>query len=137
MKTGGTVSEEEYYCIAWCYILDKNFAFKMGRFETLLDIEIGHFTSDQSSHQHSTSDLFQIYMSLAGVQAAVLPYLTWHSSMLAGDLSSSHGMGKHWLVNMQQIQGRIEEVREILRYVFTRITDTLFRSLARIRRGKG
>lgn len=117
MKTGGTVCEEEYYCVAWCYILDKNFAFRMGRFETLLDIEIGHFTSGQPSHQHSTSDLFRIYMSLAGVQAAVLPYLTWHSSMLTGGLSSSHGMGKHWLVNMQQIQERIEQVREIPRYV--------------------
>ncbi|KAJ5260045.1 hypothetical protein N7497_011137 [Penicillium chrysogenum] len=110
MKTGGTVCEEEYYCVAWCYILDKNFAFRMGRFETLLDIEIGHFTSGQPSHQHSTSDLFRIYMSLAGVQAAVLPYLTWHSSMLTGGLSSSHGMGKHWLVNMQQIQERIEQI---------------------------
>ncbi|OQE19260.1 hypothetical protein PENFLA_c019G10954 [Penicillium flavigenum] len=110
MKTGGTVSEEEYYCVAWCYILDKNFAFKMGRFETLLDIEIGHLTSAQSSHQHSTSDLFQIYISLAGVQAAVLPYLTWHSSMLTGGLLSSHGMGKHWLVNMQQIHERIERI---------------------------
>ncbi|CAG8896568.1 unnamed protein product [Penicillium egyptiacum] len=110
MKTGGAVSEEEYYCVAWCYVLDKNFAFKMGRFETLLDIEIGHFTSLLSSHQHYTSDLFQIYMNLAGVQAAVVPYLRGRSSMLPDGLSSSHGIGKHWLVNMQRIQERIERI---------------------------
>lgn len=131
------MSEEEYYCVAWCYILDKDFAFKMGKFETLLDIEIGHFTSDQSSHQHSTSDLFQIYMSLAGIQADVLPYLTWRSSMLTGGLSSSHGIGKHWLVNMQQIQERIERARKPPGPISTCITDLLFRSRARIRHGKG
>ncbi|KOS46929.1 hypothetical protein ACN38_g2120 [Penicillium nordicum] len=110
MKTGGTVSEEQYYCVAWCYILDKNFAFKMGRSKPLLDIDLGHFISNRSSHQHPTSDFFQIYMSLARVQAALVPYLRGCSSTLTSDLSSSHGIGKLWLVNMQQIQERIEHI---------------------------
>ncbi|KAJ5375525.1 hypothetical protein N7517_007531 [Penicillium concentricum] len=111
IKTGGLVSEEQYYCLAWCYILDKNFAFKMGRSRTLLDIELPHITSNLPSDQDPTSDLFQIYMSLAKVQAALVPYLRRRSSMLAGSsLSSSHEAGKHWLVNMQQIQERIEHI---------------------------
>ncbi|OQE05093.1 hypothetical protein PENVUL_c027G02482 [Penicillium vulpinum] len=108
LKTGGAVSEEQYYCVAWCYMLDNNFAFKMGRLKILLDIEIGHFTSNISSHQHPTSDLFQIYMGLASVQAAVVPYIRGHS--FGGGLSSSHGIGKYWLVNMQQIQDKIEHI---------------------------
>ncbi|KGO54149.1 hypothetical protein PEX2_025510 [Penicillium expansum] len=87
-----------------------NFAFKMGRSKTLLDIEIGHFISDQPGHQHPTSDLFQIYMTLARVQAALVPYLRGRSSILTGDLSSSHGIGKLWLVNMQQIRERIDHI---------------------------
>ncbi|KAJ5205456.1 hypothetical protein N7472_001904 [Penicillium cf. griseofulvum] len=111
MKIGGAVSEEQYYCLAWCYILDKNFAFKIGRSKSLLDLELAHITSDQSSDQYPTSDLFGIYISLARVQAALLPYLSGRSSALTGGgLSFSHGMGKHLLVNMQQIQGRIEHI---------------------------
>lgn len=113
MKTGGTVSEEQYYCVAWCYILDQNFAFKMGRSKPLLDIELGHFISDLSDHQHPTSDFFQIHVSLARIQAALVPYLRGQSSFLTGGLSSSHGIGKLWLVNMQQIQERIEHVRNL------------------------
>lgn len=123
MKTGGVVSEEQYYCVAWCYMLDRNFAFKMGRSKTLLDIEIGHFISDQPGHQHPTSDLFQIYMTLARVQAALVPYLRGRSSILTGDLSSSHGIGKLWLVNMQQIRERIDHVRKLLSRLFTCNTD--------------
>ncbi|KAJ5504862.1 hypothetical protein N7463_007736 [Penicillium fimorum] len=111
INTGGAVSEEQYYCVAWCYILDKNFAFKMGRFKTLLDIELPHITSALPSHQNPASDLFEIYMSLARVQAALIPYLGGRSSMLtAGGLSPSHEIGKHWLVNMQQIQEKIEHI---------------------------
>ncbi|CRL21800.1 Fungal transcriptional regulatory protein, N-terminal [Penicillium camemberti] len=110
IKMGGTVSEEQYYCVAWCYILDKNFAFKMGRSKPLLDIELGHFISDLSGHRHPTSDLFQIYMSLARVQSALVPYLGGRSSILTVGLSSSHGIGKSWLVNMQQIRERIEHI---------------------------
>lgn len=137
MKTGGAVSEEQYYCVAWCYILDKNFAFKMGKSKPLLDIEIGHFTSNLSNHQHSTSDLFQIYMSLAGVQAAVVPYLRGRSSMLTGGLPSSNGIWQHWLANMRQIQERIERVRKLLGHIFICITDSLLRSWVHIRPGKG
>lgn len=138
MKTGGTVSEEQYYCVAWCYILDKNFAFKMGRSKPLLDIDLGHFISNRSSHQHPTSDFFQIYMSLARVQAALVPYLRGCSSTLTSDLSSSHGIGKLWLVNMQQIQERIEHVRiQLLGLVFTCTTDLLLRFPVHIPRGGG
>lgn len=136
MKTGGTVSEEQYYCVAWCYILDKNFAFKMGRSQPLLDIELAHFISDLSGHQHPTSDLFQIYMSLARVQSALVPYLRGRSLVFTGDLSSSHGIGKLWLVNMQQIRERIEHVRSLLGHIYTCTTDLLLRYRVHIRPGE-
>ncbi|KXG50367.1 Transcription factor [Penicillium griseofulvum] len=111
VKIGGALSEEQYYCLAWCYILDKNFSFKMGTSKSLLDIELPHITSGMSSHQHRTSDLFGIYTSLARVQATLLPYLRGRSLALAGGgLLYSHGMGEHLLVNMQQIQERIEHI---------------------------
>ncbi|KAJ5519206.1 hypothetical protein N7453_001628 [Penicillium expansum] len=100
--------------ITVCWELTKaacrKFCFQDGRSKTLLDIEIGHFISDQPGHQHPTSDLFQIYMTLARVQAALVPYLRGRSSILTGDLSSSHGIGKLWLVNMQQIRERIDHI---------------------------
>lgn len=136
IKMGGTVSEEQYYCVAWCYILDKNFAFKMGRSKPLLDIELGHFISDLSGHQHPTSDLFQIYMSLARVQSALVPYLRGRSSILTVGLSSSHGIGESWLVNMQQIRERIEHVRSLLGDIYTCTTDLLFRFRVHIRPGE-
>ncbi|KAJ5173807.1 uncharacterized protein N7500_001738 [Penicillium coprophilum] len=111
IKVGGALSVEQYYCVAWCYILDKNFAFKMGRSKTLLEIELPHLISDLPGRQHTTSDLFQIYMGLARAQAALVPYLRGRSSMsTGGGLLSSHEVGKHWLVNMQQIQERIEHI---------------------------
>jgi hypothetical protein len=136
-KIGGAVTEEQYYCLSWCYILDKNFSFKMGRSKSLLDIELPHITSDMSSHQHPTSDLFGIYISLARVQAALLPYLRGRSlALTGGGLSFSHGMGKHLLVNMQQIQERIEHVRRPIDYISTCTTDSLLRSRVHIRPGK-
>ena len=83
----------------------------MGRFKTLLDIEFGPIKSDLSSHQHPMSDLLQIYVRLAKVQAAVVPYLGGRSLRLTGaGVSSFQGIGKHLLVNMQHIQERIEHV---------------------------
>ncbi|KAJ6019845.1 hypothetical protein N7522_000553 [Penicillium canescens] len=114
MKTGGSLSEEQYYCLAWCYMLDTNFAFKMGRFKTLLDIHIGHFTLGLFSYRRPIADLFQIHMALAGVQAAVVPYLKGRSSMsIGGDLATLHGIREHWLADMQLIQERIEHVSRL------------------------
>ncbi|KAF7170963.1 hypothetical protein CNMCM6106_005501 [Aspergillus hiratsukae] len=67
------VTEEEYYCTMWCYMLDRNYAWKLGKSDCLLKLEPG-------IDDTSVSELFSIYMELAHVQSVLIPFLKDESS---------------------------------------------------------
>ncbi|KAH1649835.1 hypothetical protein KXX16_007812 [Aspergillus fumigatus] len=62
------VTEEEYFCVMWCYMLDRNYAWKLGRFDCFLSVVPG-------IDDTPVSELFSIYMELAHVQSVLIPFL--------------------------------------------------------------
>lgn len=111
IRQRGTISESEYYCFIWCYMLDKNYAFKLGRSKGLLDVELGFSSHDMPLHHRHMSEYLSINVDLARVQAAILPYLGMDPRrILRETFSNFDSFGEHLIVQMQHIQTRIEKV---------------------------
>ncbi|GFF41808.1 hypothetical protein IFM46972_06666 [Aspergillus udagawae] len=98
------VTEEEYYCAMWCYMLDRNYAWKLGRSGYFLNVE-------PSIDDAPVSELFSIYMELAHVQSVLIPFLNDESSSdreTAGQ-SFSHARIQLFL-KMDGIRGKIDQI---------------------------
>lgn len=107
---GGSLSEEEFYCFAWCYMLDKNYTFKLGRSVPLLNFNLEMRTLQLQIDRHSMTENILLNMELAEVQAMLIPYLGNSPSNRTINIASFHDIGQHILVQINQIQARIDEV---------------------------
>ncbi|OJJ35383.1 hypothetical protein ASPWEDRAFT_109908 [Aspergillus wentii DTO 134E9] len=103
----GKATEEEYYCFMWCYMLDRNYVFKLGRTRCFLDIQL---PSDTSVNHRPMGELLQIYVDLARVQAAVIPYL---QSQSGSEDASLHAFKGSLLQQMQRIHERIDHIASL------------------------
>lgn len=74
-------TEEEHYCVLWCYMLDRSYAWKLGRFRCFLDFNIGAIEQDSLPF----SELLKVYLRLAQVQDSLIPFLGSLTSSLDGE----------------------------------------------------
>ncbi|KAL3468254.1 hypothetical protein BJX64DRAFT_9 [Aspergillus heterothallicus] len=111
--TGGTegkldlsgVSEEEYYCFMWCYTLDRNYAWKIGSPLVLL---VDPETDVDPPVTASASQLIRIYLDLAKVQDAMIPFLN-DPDKAASD--ESFQAGKYLLGRMEGVRRDIDLIK--------------------------
>ncbi|KAL2852782.1 hypothetical protein BJY01DRAFT_207585, partial [Aspergillus pseudoustus] len=100
------VSEEEYYCFMWCYQLDRNYAWKIGSPRVLLvDPETD---VDPPPATTTASQLIRIYLDLAKVQDAMIPFLNEPGK--AGSDESFQG-GKFLLARMETVRRDIDLIK--------------------------
>ncbi|KAJ5657314.1 uncharacterized protein N7484_000963 [Penicillium longicatenatum] len=107
---GNALSEEEFYCLAWCYMLDKNYTFKLGRSVSLLNADFETNCFKLQVNRHSISENMLLNIELAKIQAVVIPYLGSRSLEMPTSIPSFHEVGGRLLIQMNQIQARIEKV---------------------------
>ena len=101
-------SEEEYYCFMWCYILDRNYAWKLGR-PRMLTVE-SDLRVDPVTSKATISTLILIYLKLAKVQDTMIPFLV---NCSIGDNTvcrSFTSTGAQLLRDMDAIRRNIDEV---------------------------
>ncbi|RAH67293.1 fungal specific transcription factor domain-containing protein [Aspergillus aculeatinus CBS 121060] len=93
-------TEEEVFCALWCYMLDKNYAWKFEPSRTFFEIEPGML--DDYVHD-TTADLLAIYIAMARVQDDTLLLLknilssALHSVQLAPRCSISASSAQCWM----------------------------------------
>jgi hypothetical protein len=73
--SGRDVSEEEYYCFIWCYMLDRNYAWKLGRSKCFLDVTPGGILHASARVDPQISELLLIYLDLARIQDRIKPFI--------------------------------------------------------------
>ncbi|KAE8389104.1 hypothetical protein BDV23DRAFT_194731 [Aspergillus alliaceus] len=101
-------SEEERYCAIWCYILDRNYAWKLGR-RTVLTVE--HTGLDLSTLSTSSAALLLTYLDLAKVQDTMIPFLVG-STKEGGDVCRTfNDVGSQLLRNMHRIRRNINQMK--------------------------
>ncbi|PWY69417.1 hypothetical protein BO83DRAFT_400327 [Aspergillus eucalypticola CBS 122712] len=102
-------SEEEYYCFMWCYILDRNYAWKLGR-RRMLTVE-SDLRVDPATSKVTISSLLLIYLELAKVQDTMIPFLV---NSPIGDnpvFQSFTSIGAQLLRDMDAIRRNIEQIK--------------------------
>ncbi|KAL4981939.1 hypothetical protein BDW68DRAFT_183004 [Aspergillus falconensis] len=96
------LTEAEHYCFMWCYMLDRNYAWKL-RYQLCQDSFI----------PVANSQLFRIYLDLAKVQDAMIPFLNDPSK--AGKDNAFQpitGIGTLLLQKMEGIRCAINQIKE-------------------------
>ncbi|KAL2812840.1 hypothetical protein BJX63DRAFT_236061 [Aspergillus granulosus] len=101
----GGLSEEEYYCFMWCYTLDRNYAWKFGGPRILL---VDPATNVDPPAAASASQLMRIYLDLAKVQDAMIPFLD-DPGKARGD--ESFECGKFLLSRMERVKRDIDSIK--------------------------
>lgn len=117
-------SEEEYYCFMWCYILDRNYAWKLGR-PRILNVEF-NTNMDPPASNMEASELFLIYLDLAKVQDTVIPFLKDSAKTDRDHSQSFHGVRTHILGKMENIRRNIDKVGHIKSSPGTHFVNTGF-----------
>ncbi|KAL2833340.1 hypothetical protein BDW59DRAFT_156841 [Aspergillus cavernicola] len=106
------VTEEEYYCFMWCYILDRNYAWKFGSPRVLI---VDPETPIHPSPSNTTiSQLLLIYLNLAKVQDTMIPFLDNPINTTSPSLSLSpslHTVYKTLLREMDSIRSHIDQIK--------------------------
>ncbi|KAL4755184.1 hypothetical protein BDW72DRAFT_55467 [Aspergillus terricola var. indicus] len=108
------LTEAEHYCFMWCYMLDRNYAWKFGgpRFLTVeQDFDIS--STMTSSVPVAISHLFRIYLDLAKVQDAMIPFLNDPSKVARDNaFQPPTGVGTLLLQKMEGIRRAIHQIKE-------------------------
>ncbi|OQE41980.1 hypothetical protein PENCOP_c004G03194 [Penicillium coprophilum] len=108
----GNASEEELFCFLWCYILDRNYAFKSRNSRCLLDVQLPATFNDLYPTYPPIAEHFSVYLDLARVQDTMLSYLPNN----ALDHSNSlllYGTGEYMLLQMQYIEQRMTNIASL------------------------
>ena len=115
------LSEEECYCFMWCYILDRNYAWKLGRL-TVLTVD-PNTRVDLPPLNITPSALFLTYLDLAKVQDTMIPFLI--DSTKGRDVYRLFvDVGSQLLQTMDRIRRNINQVGISTLYNMTTIQGT-------------
>ncbi|PYI24564.1 hypothetical protein BO99DRAFT_438869 [Aspergillus violaceofuscus CBS 115571] len=101
-------TEEEIFCVLWCYTLDKNYAWKFEPSRTFFEIEPGML----DDHVDGTAaDLLAVYIAMARVQDDTL-------SLLKHILSnSSHSVQLPPRCSVESLLQRVDEIEQHIEQV--------------------
>ncbi|RDW59310.1 Zn(II)2Cys6 transcription factor [Aspergillus mulundensis] len=105
------VSEAEYYCFMWCYMLDRNYAWKFGGPRILTvepDVDIS-----PPAPTITISNLMHIYLDLAKVQDGMIPFLNDPVKAARDNVfQPATGVGALYLQKMEGIRRDINQIKE-------------------------
>ncbi|KAI9036539.1 uncharacterized protein KD926_001750 [Aspergillus affinis] len=106
---GASISSDTYYCVIWCYMLEKNYACKTGHCRSSLSASLGTDLPSLPPPGVPVSGLLEIYIDLARIQAVLLPYLE-SSSAESREGPTFDDVGDELLSKMNQIHSKIEQI---------------------------
>ncbi|KAE8322294.1 hypothetical protein BDV39DRAFT_155856 [Aspergillus sergii] len=107
---GRVLSEEEFFCFIWCYMLDRNYAWKLGRSKGFLEATPGGILHASTRLTPPISELLLVYLDLAQIQDGIIPFIK--DSLGEGE----HGvppvtnLREQLLPRMKDIRSRIDEI---------------------------
>ncbi|KAF9884782.1 hypothetical protein FE257_001272 [Aspergillus nanangensis] len=101
-------TEEEYYCVMWCYMMDRSYAWKLGRSRYFIDFN-ARAGSDSLPRNFPVSELLHIYITLAQVQDSIIPFLGDASSHRE-DVPSFYSVREQLLPQMEIIRSKIDAI---------------------------
>ncbi|KAJ5787595.1 hypothetical protein N7457_002585 [Penicillium paradoxum] len=107
----GNITEEELFCFLWCYILDRNYAFKSRTSRCLLNRQLPLDFSALHNPHIPMAEHFSIYLDLARVQDTLISYLP--DGSLSHHNTSQYAIQEHMLVQMQYIEQRILKIASL------------------------
>ncbi|KAE8412024.1 hypothetical protein BDV36DRAFT_272773 [Aspergillus pseudocaelatus] len=108
---GRALSEEEFFCFIWCYKLDRNYAWKLGRSKGFLDATPEGILHASTRLNPPISELLLLYLDLAQIQDGIIPFIK--------DPSSADGehavppvtnLREQLLPRMEDIRSRIDQI---------------------------
>ncbi|GKZ31909.1 hypothetical protein AbraIFM66950_000869 [Aspergillus brasiliensis] len=102
-------SEEEVYCFMWCYILDRNYAWKLGR-PTILTVAPDTRVAPPTSNT-TISTLLLIYLELAKVQDTMIPFLVDSPTGVSNGFRSFNSIGSQILRDMDTVRHKIDQIK--------------------------
>ncbi|KAL4929535.1 Zn(II)2Cys6 transcription factor [Aspergillus undulatus] len=105
-----SLTEAEYYCFMWCFMLDRNYAWKFGG-PRILHLEPDAVIGPPPTHV-TVSKLILIYLDLAKVQDVMIPFL--NDPTKAGRENAFHfpnGVGIRLLQKMEGIRRDINQIK--------------------------
>ncbi|KAE8153999.1 hypothetical protein BDV25DRAFT_148449 [Aspergillus avenaceus] len=109
--SGRANSSEEYYCFMWCYVLDRNYAWKLGRSKCFLETTSTEVLQSIERLNPSISDLLSIYLDLAHIQDGIIPFLKDnHTVNMEHTATPSSNLKERLLPRMESIRARIDQI---------------------------
>ncbi|KAE8382866.1 hypothetical protein BDV26DRAFT_252792 [Aspergillus bertholletiae] len=108
---GRTVSEEEFICFIWCYMLDRNYAWKLGRSKGFLEATPGGILHASTKLNPPISELLILYLELAQIQDGIIPFIRDPSSAEGEHaLPPITNLREQLLPRMEDIRSRIDQI---------------------------
>ncbi|KAL4874997.1 hypothetical protein BJY04DRAFT_172419 [Aspergillus karnatakaensis] len=107
-------TEEEWYCFMWCYTLDRNYAWKFGGRRILtIDAEPDAIINYPQPGAHIVaSKLILLYLDLAKIQDAMIPYLNDPTKATRDNaFHPNSGIGTLLLHKMETVLSNIEQIK--------------------------
>ncbi|KAL6231796.1 hypothetical protein BDW75DRAFT_233321 [Aspergillus navahoensis] len=108
------LTEAEHYCFMWCYMLDRNYAWKFGGPRVLsVEQDFDISSTMAQSIPVTITQLFRIYLDLAKVQDAMIPFLNDPSKAARDNaFQPPTGVGTLLLQKMECIRRAVNQIKE-------------------------
>ncbi|KAE8136381.1 hypothetical protein BDV38DRAFT_114816 [Aspergillus pseudotamarii] len=108
---GRALSEEEFFCFIWCYKLDRNYAWKLGRSKGFLDATPEGILHASTRLNPPISDVLLLYLDLAQIQDGIIPFIK-DPSAADGEhaVPPVSNLREQLLPRMEDIRSRIDQI---------------------------
>ncbi|KNG83634.1 C6 transcription factor [Aspergillus nomiae NRRL 13137] len=107
---GRAISEEEFFCFIWCYMLDRNYAWKLGRSKGFLEATPGGILHASSRLNPPVSELLLLYLDLAQIQDGIIPFIKDPSSAEGEAVPPVTDLREQLMPRMEDIRSRIDKI---------------------------
>ncbi|QRD88406.1 C6 transcription factor [Aspergillus flavus] len=107
---GRVLSEEEFFCFIWCYMLDRNYAWKLGRSKGFLEATSAGILHASTRLTPPISELLLVYLDLAQIQDGIIPFIKDSSGEGEHAVPLVANLREQLLPRMKDIRSRIDEI---------------------------
>ncbi|KAE8336100.1 hypothetical protein BDV24DRAFT_142427 [Aspergillus arachidicola] len=107
---GRVLSEEELFCFIWCYMLDRNYAWKLGRSKGFLEATPGGILHASTRLTPPISELLLVYLDLAQIQDGIIPFIKDPPGEGEHSVPPVTNLREQLLPRMKDIRNRIDEI---------------------------
>ncbi|GMG50010.1 unnamed protein product [Aspergillus oryzae var. brunneus] len=107
---GRVLSEGEFFCFIWCYMLDRNYAWKLGRSKGFLEATSAGILHASTRLTPPISELLLVYLDLAQIQDGIIPFIKDSSGEGEHAVPPVANLREQLLPRMKDIRSRIDEI---------------------------